>query len=183
MREQDTVSSLRKLHCSEGNRPLSWLESKYVVPSPSKGFPGGPRGKEPACQCRSCRRLRFNPWVGKIPWRRSWQPTPAFLPGESHGHKSLVGYSPQGRKALDTTEATQQACTVDGNPPAKAGNMSQNSDLGRFHVPWATQACGPQLLKPASPGACMPQLLSRCVGTTKARAPRACALQQEKPLQ
>ena len=51
-----------------------------------------------------CRRPEFNPWVGKIPWRRAWQHTPAFLPGESHGQRSLVGYSPWGRKALDTTE-------------------------------------------------------------------------------
>ena len=47
---------------------------------------------------------RFNPWVGKIPWRRKWQPTSVFLPGESHGRRSLVGYSPQGCKELDTTE-------------------------------------------------------------------------------
>ena len=39
-------------------------------------------------------RERFNPWVGKIPWRRAWQPTPIFLPGESHGQRSLAGYSP-----------------------------------------------------------------------------------------
>jgi len=39
--------------------------------------------KEPACQCRRPKRCRFNPWVGKIPWRRAWQPTPVFLPGES----------------------------------------------------------------------------------------------------
>ena len=45
-------------------------------------------------QCRRCRRHGFNPWVRKIPWRRAWQPTPLFLPGESHGHRSLVGYSP-----------------------------------------------------------------------------------------
>ena len=37
---------------------------------------------------------RFSPWVGKIPWRRKWQRTPAFLPGESHGQRSLAGYSP-----------------------------------------------------------------------------------------
>ena len=41
----------------------------------------------------------FDPWVGKIPWRRAWQPTPVFLPGESHGQGSLVGYSPWGRKS------------------------------------------------------------------------------------
>ena len=46
----------------------------------------------------------FNPWVGKVPWRRKWQPTPVFLPGESHGWRSLVGYSPQGCKESDTTE-------------------------------------------------------------------------------
>ena len=45
----------------------------------------------------------FDPWVGKIPWRRKWQPTPVFLPGEPQGQRSLAGYSPQGRKELDTT--------------------------------------------------------------------------------
>ena len=42
----------------------------------------------------ACRRLRFDPWLGKIPWRRKWQPTPIFLPGKSHGQRSLVSYSP-----------------------------------------------------------------------------------------
>ena len=51
-----------------------------------------------------CGRPGFNPWVGKIPWRRKWQPTPVLLPGESHGGRSLVGYSPWGRKESDTTE-------------------------------------------------------------------------------
>ena len=51
------------------------------------------RGNEPTCQCRRLRRLGFNPWVRKIPRRRKWQPTPVFLPGESHGLRSLVGYS------------------------------------------------------------------------------------------
>ena len=57
-----------------------------------------------ACQCRSRRRLGFDPWVGKIPWRRQWQPTPVFLPGKFHGQRSLVGYSPWGRKESDMTE-------------------------------------------------------------------------------
>ena len=69
-------------------------------------FPGGASGIEPACQCRRQRRPRFHPWVGKIPWRRAWQPTPAFLPGEFHGQKNLAGYSPWGLKELDMTEAT-----------------------------------------------------------------------------
>ena len=50
------------------------------------------------------RRPRFDPWVGKISWRRKWQPTPVFLPRESHGRRSMVGYSPWGRKESDTTE-------------------------------------------------------------------------------
>ena len=58
------------------------------------GFPGGASGEEPACQCRKHKRLGFNPRVGKISWRRAWQPTPVFLPGEFHGQRSLVGYSP-----------------------------------------------------------------------------------------
>ena len=55
---------------------------------------GGASGKEPTCQCRRYGRHRFDPWVGKILWRRAWQPTPVFLPGESHGQRSLMGYSP-----------------------------------------------------------------------------------------
>ena len=58
------------------------------------GFPGGASGKEPACQCRRHKRHEFDPWVRKIPWRRAWQSTPVFLPGESHRARSLVGYSP-----------------------------------------------------------------------------------------
>ena len=54
------------------------------------GFPGGASGKEPACQCRRHKRCQFDSWVGKIPWRRAWQPTAVFLPGESHGQRSLV---------------------------------------------------------------------------------------------
>ena len=48
------------------------------------------------------------PWIW-IPWSRKWQPTPVFLPGEPHKQGSLVSYSPQGRKELDTTEETQHA--------------------------------------------------------------------------
>ena len=71
-----------------------------------EGFPGGASGKEPACQCRRHKRLGFNPWIRKIPWRRAWQPTPLFLPGEAHEQRSLVGYSPWGHKESVTTEHT-----------------------------------------------------------------------------
>ena len=62
-------------------------------------------------QRRNCRRHEFDPWVRKIPWKRAWPPTPVFYPGESHGQRCLVGYSPQGHKELDTTEVTEQAYT------------------------------------------------------------------------
>ena len=68
------------------------------------GFPGVASGKEPTCQCRILKRCGFELWVGKIPWRRAWQPTAVFLPGESHGQTSLVGYSPKGRTESDTSK-------------------------------------------------------------------------------
>ena len=61
------------------------------------------------CQCRRHKRCGFNPWVGKIPWRRKWQPTPVLLPGESHGWKRLAGYSPWSHK--ERTEVTEHART------------------------------------------------------------------------
>ena len=60
----------------------------------SQGFPGSANGKEPTCQCRRHRRLGFDPWVQKISWRGTWQLSPVFLPGKSHGQRSLAGYSP-----------------------------------------------------------------------------------------
>ena len=63
------------------------------------GFQADASGKESSCRCKS---HGFNPWVGKIPWRREWQPTPVFLPGKSHAQRSLVGGSP-GSKESDTT--------------------------------------------------------------------------------
>ena len=54
--------------------------------------------------CQQCGRPEFDLWVGKIPWRTKWQPTPVLLPGKSHGQRSPVGYSPWGRQESDTTE-------------------------------------------------------------------------------
>ena len=61
------------------------------------------RGKESACQGRRRKRHGFDPWVGKLPWRRNGN-TPVFLPGKSHGPRSLAGYSPLGCKESDMTE-------------------------------------------------------------------------------
>ena len=69
----------------------------------AKGFPGGASGKESS---RQCRRHGFNRWVGKMLWRRAWQPTPVFLPGEAQGQRSLVDHSPWGHIEWATTEAT-----------------------------------------------------------------------------
>ena len=71
------------------------------------GFPGGTSGKEFACNAGDVTDV-FDPWVGKVPWRRAWQPTPVFLPGESHGQKSLASYSLWGHEESDMTE---WACT------------------------------------------------------------------------
>ena len=69
------------------------------------GFPGGSVGDESACNAGDPGSI---PGVGKMPWRREQQPTPVFLPGESRGQRSLVGYSPRGHKELDMTEQPNQ---------------------------------------------------------------------------
>ena len=67
---------------------LNWTHTEATT------FPGGASGKESTCQCRRHSRCGFDHWVGKSPWRRKWQPTPEFLPGESHEQKNLAGYPP-----------------------------------------------------------------------------------------
>ena len=64
----------------------------------------GTSDKEPAYQYRRHKRHRVDSWVGRIPWRRAWQPTPVFLPGKSQGQRSLGGYRPWGCKESDMTE-------------------------------------------------------------------------------
>ena len=59
----------------------------------------GASSKEPACQCRRHKRHGFDPWIGKIPWRRAWQLTPVCLPGESYGQRRLAGYGPRVTKS------------------------------------------------------------------------------------
>ena len=68
------------------------------------GFPVGTSGKESTCQCRRHKRGRFEPWVGKIPWRRKWQPTSVSLPRKFHGQRSPVDCSPWSCRESDTTE-------------------------------------------------------------------------------
>ena len=102
-----------------GPERLGWCSVSWAVCLLSPGltaywgFPGGAGGKERTCRSRRHKKCRFDPWVRKIPWRRMWQPTPIFLPGESLGQRKLVGYSPWGCKESDTTEATYHKVFLD----------------------------------------------------------------------
>ena len=103
-------------------------EDRLSLKTHGMGFPGDAGGKKPACQCRSHRRHRFDPWVWKIPWRRAWKPTPVFWSGESHGQRSLEGYNPWGFKGSDTTEVTECAhvcsvCQTAAAPPHQTSSM------------------------------------------------------------
>ena len=90
------------LYCLSHQKPAILCNIKWE----KMGFPGDTSGKECTCQCRRHKRHRFHPRVGKIPWKRAWQPAPVFLPGESREQRSLVGYSPWHHKELDTTDVT-----------------------------------------------------------------------------
>ena len=84
-----------------GHRELHMIERLTLsLSTNTRGFPGGASGKEPSFQCRGYKRHMFDPWIGKIPWRRAWQSTPVFLPGDQ-GQRSLAGYSPWGHKGSD----------------------------------------------------------------------------------
>ena len=80
------------------NFPI-WYDSHYIWAS------------QVAQWWRNCKRHGFNPWVRKIPWKRAPQPTSVLLPGESHGQRSLVDYSPQNCKELNTTKETEHTLT------------------------------------------------------------------------
>ena len=86
---------------------MAWAsDALKTFPGKTGSFPGGTTGKEPCLPTRRHKKLKFDPWVGKNPWRRARQPTPVFLPGESHEQRCLAGASPWDHKELDMTEAT-----------------------------------------------------------------------------
>ena len=104
---QNKIENLHRysciLHCPttqtiicKGNKTMPPLTSLVasLVTQKAKNLPAMQEMQE----------TQVHPWVGKIPWRREWQPTPVFLPGESHGQRSLMGYSPRGHKESDMTE-------------------------------------------------------------------------------
>ena len=81
------------------------------APFKIKRFPGDSVGKESACNAGDTGDMGLISGCGKISWRKTWQPTPVFLPGQFHVQRSLAGYSPCGRKESDMTKATEHACT------------------------------------------------------------------------
>ena len=115
--QSKVAGAMGSAHCSlqwsDHDNEMTW---ELVSPEQSfrlstftvDGFPGGTGGKEPACQCKRHERYGFHPWVWKIPWRRAWQLTAVFLPGGSHGQRSLEGYSAWGCKESDMTEVTER---------------------------------------------------------------------------
>ena len=81
--------------------------------------------------CLQCRSPGFDPWVGKNPWRRKWQPTAVFLPGEFYGQRSLAGYSPWGHKELDTTEwQTHTTGHMPTTSLGQGGKLERQANLG-----------------------------------------------------
>ena len=88
-----------------------------------------------------------HPWVRKIPWRRAWQPTPVYLPGEFHGQRSLVGYSPWGPKELDTTEQLHftfrdnagDLGSIPGSDDPLEKEMAIHSSTIAWKIPWTEE--------------------------------------------
>ena len=104
---EDSSHSCKHFKCIFASFPANHFQNRNLCYNAFYlGFLVGSSGNQPACQCRRCKKHEFHPWVRKIRCRRAWQPTWVFLPGESHGQRSLVGYSPKGLKELDVIEAT-----------------------------------------------------------------------------
>ena len=95
--------------------------------SSTNNFPGGTVIKKSTCQWRRCKRCRFEPLVGKIPCSTKWQPAPIFLPGESHGQRSLVGYSPWDLRGVrhDWVHLQRDTCTAALNTTKSKANTQK----------------------------------------------------------
>ena len=117
------------LHTWQEKKPVPGQSQKktseYISPQVSPGLLSGSVGKESACNAGD-----VDPWVGKILWRRAWQPTPAFLPGESHGQRRLAGYSPWGHKESGMTEHSTKKCSQGQKPIPGRLRSPPNLDYG-----------------------------------------------------
>ena len=147
---KETINKVKRTHRMEENNSKwnNWQRINFPNMQAAHGLPPGSVVKN----LPHFRRCRFNPWVGKIPCRKKWQPTPVFLPGESHGQRSLAGYSgesmgSQSRTRLSDWKAEQhkqliQINTRENKPPdQKMGKRPKQTFLQRRHFvvvqsPW-----------------------------------------------
>ena len=98
------------------------------------GLPQCLNGKESTCNAGATEDSRFGPWGRKIPWSRAWQPPPVFLPGESHGHRSLVGYSSYSHKESDMTQwLSMQGRT--NRPKEHKETVKRITEMDRLETP------------------------------------------------
>ena len=125
----------------------------------------------------------FDPWVGKLPWRRTWHPTPVFLPGESHGHSSSAGYSPWSHKESDRTEhhRNQKARTLSDFPlssqmPEQAPR-AQGPAASGLRPASLSSLCSSQLPSTPAPtsGPLQPCVLCPLQGGSSSFLPQPCA--------
>ena len=116
------------------------------------GLPRCYSGKESVCQCRRLKGCRLDPWIGKIPWSRKWQPTPVFLRGKFHGQRSLAGYRPCHDWAHTYWRKCEryacQECSRAGSSAARYRNnwlssVQSLSCVWLFATPWAAARQAP----------------------------------------
>ena len=117
---------MRNWKSDEGGEDGTWAISGGS--KEAQDLPRRQSGKESACQCR---RWGFNPWVMKIPWRRKWQPTPIFLPGECHGQSSRQGYSPWGYKRVRLDWAMSMAAFTVNHKPNLGFNFRRPTETSK----------------------------------------------------
>ena len=120
---------------------------KHLSQTLNKGKSSGTRGEEPVCQCRRHKRWGFGAWVGKIPWRRAWQPTPVFLPGDPMDRGAWQGRAPGGHKELDMAERLSRHKS---SPRPKGHKSLQGLPGQRLHLEWLGTGYCLQVLKPES---------------------------------
>ena len=112
--------------CNMYHSPISFLGLNNIP----VGLPWWLSGKRIYLQCR---RPGFDSWVGKIPWEKKLQPTPVFLPGKSHGQRSLVGFSPRGYKRVRHDSATKEHYSIVWTYHILLYNASVDDHLGCFY--------------------------------------------------
>ena len=143
-------------------------------------------------QCRRLRRHGFNPWFRKIPWRRAWQPTPIFLPGKSHGQRSLAGYSPKCHKELDMTKHAKNIVLIEFYPllMKSMGKMDSSNLLSLslslyiyMAIPVAQSVKNPLAMQETACNQCQTQCQNQCQNQCQTQSPWVWSLGQEDPLE